>query len=218
MTMRVALFVALVGGAAVGPVQWSPVLAQPATKTGAKSTGEDTPAAERTRTKLLKVKVTVEFKGVPLREAMKEFAAQVDMNEERPVMWTYADGVPSDQLITYTCSDKPLDKVLDEVFKKHKLGYVVISADDHPRDGWVRITQGSERGFGKGPAPETTTTPPPADDEDETKAAARLKAAKTLVDAGKPADAKAVLMLVVNKYPKTKAAAEAKELLEKLNK
>ncbi|MDB5307751.1 MAG: hypothetical protein JWO38_1953 [Gemmataceae bacterium] len=213
--MRIALFAAVV----FAPAVWVPVAAQPTTKTGVKGAPAgataDTRAAELTRTKLLKVKITVEFKGVPLREAMKEFAAQVDMMEERPVLWTYADGVPADQPITYTCSDKPLEKVLDEVFKKHKLGYVVISVDDHPRDGWVRITKGNERGFGKDPDP--APTPPPADD-DETKAAARLKLAKGLIDQGKPADAKAVLTLVVTKYPKTKAATEAKELLEKLTK
>ena len=177
---------------------------------------DDTPAADRTRTKLLKVKISVDLKGVKLREALKEFAAQVDMQEERSVLWTYGEDIPADQPITYTCTEKPLDKVLDDVFKKLKLGYVVISADDQPRDGWVRITRGTERGFGKEPAAETTA-PTPADD-DESKAASRLKVAKSLIDKGMTADGKLVLMVVVNKFPKTKAAAEAKELLEKLNK
>jgi hypothetical protein len=174
--------------------------------------GKDSPAAERTRAKLLKAKVTVEFKNVMLREVLKEFAAQVEMQAERPVMWTYTAGVPADKPVTYACKNKPLDAALDEVFKGLGLGYVVVSQDDQPRDGWVRITRGAERGYGVAAVPSTI------DDDDEKKAATRLGLAKDLIEKGKPADAKAVLMLVVNKFPQSKAAAEAKELLEKLNK
>lgn len=172
--------------------------------------GKDTPAAERTRTKLLKAKVTVSFENVPLRDVLKEFAAQVDMTAERPVMWTYAPGFPADARVKYACNEKPLDAALDELFKLHGLGYVVISKEDDRRDGWVRVGKGTERGYG----PDTSST----DDDDEKKASGRLAFAKELIDKGKPADAKAVLMLVANKYPKTKAATEAKALLEKLNK
>ena len=61
-----------------------------------------------------------------------------------------------------------LDEALDELFTKLKLGYVVVSEDDQPRDGWVRVTKGLERGF---PATDTVA------DEEETKAAVRLAAA-----------------------------------------
>src|SRR5947209_2951604 len=39
---------------------------------------KDTEAANRTRTKLLKSRMTVEFKNVPLRDVLKELAAQTD--------------------------------------------------------------------------------------------------------------------------------------------
>jgi TolA-binding protein len=78
----------------------------------------------------------------------------------------------------------------------------------------VRITAGAERGFGS-LAGNAAAKP---GDDDEAKAAARLTAAKELLDKGRNATARAVLNAVVDKYPKTKAAADAKALLEKLDK
>lgn len=206
--MRVVLVAAL--AAAVGIAAFDPAFApaQPTVKDAAKESS----AAERTRTKLLPVKVTGEFKKVPLREVLKEFAAQVEMQTDRPVMWTYAADVPAGTPVTYTCSDKPLVKALDELFTPLKLGYVIVSEDDQPRDGWVRIIKGTDRGT----AANGSTTP--AGDDDEKKAATRLAVAKEQIDKGRKATAKAVLNGVIEKYPKTKAAAEAKALLEKLDK
>jgi hypothetical protein len=175
----------------------------------------DTPAAERTRTKLLKLKVTLNAKNVSLRELLKEVAAQVEMQSEKPIMWTYAPDVVATQPITYSCSGKDVETVLAELCKLAGIGYIVVSKDDHKHDGWIRITRGPERGYGKYP---DDTPAPTIDDPDEMKAAARLKTAKELLETGKEADAKAVLKLIMDKHPKTKAAAEAKLLLEKLTK
>jgi hypothetical protein len=176
----------------------------------------DTPAAERTRTKLFKSKITVDYKNAALREVLKEFAAQAEMQNEKLVMWTYAPEVMGDQKITYSCNGKLLELAMDDVCKQAGIGYIIVSKDDHKHDGWVRITKGLERGYGK--YPDSDTAPPPPPDADDPKATERLKAAKTLIDAGETADAKAVLQLILDKHPKSKAAAEAKALLEKLNK
>jgi len=210
--MRLATGLAVLFAAAVAGEFGAFAAAQPATKEVPTPAGKDTPAAELTRTKLLKVKVTVSFRNVALREAFKEFAAQVDMASERPILWTYAEGVPAEVKVTYTCSAKPLEAALDELFKTHGLGYVVLSLDDQPRDGWVRVTKGDERGRAAVVVPSTV------DDDDEKKAAGRLALAKELIEKGKPADAKLMLMLVTTKFAKTKAAAEAKLVLEKLDK
>lgn len=183
---------------------------------GTAADAADTPSAERTRTKLFKSKVTVEYKNVSLREVLKEFAAQAEMQNEKPVMWTYAPEVMGDQKITYACNGKPLEQAMDDVCKQAGIGYIIVSKDDHKHDGWVRITKGPERGYGKYPDADTPT--PATTEPDEAKAVERLKAAKTLIDAGETADAKAVLQLVIDKHPKSKAAAEAKALLEKLSK
>src|SRR5205823_12218184 len=137
---------------------------------------KDTRLAEFTRDRYLKVKVSGDFKNVSLRDILKEFAGQVRMDPEfnHQVMWTYADAELGAKTITYACTDKPLDKALDELCTKLKLGWFIIAQEDHPRDGWVRITAGSERGYGSladKPAPK-------AEDDDETKAAARLAVAK----------------------------------------
>jgi hypothetical protein len=177
---------------------------------------KDTRLAEFTRERYRKVKMTVEFKEGPLRDLLKEFAHQVrtDAEFDRPVMWTYADIALGGKPIAYSCMDKPLETALNEICSKLKIGYFVIAQEDHPRDGWVRITAGAERGFGS-LAGNAAAKP---GDDDEAKAAARLTAAKELLDKGRNATARAVLNAVVDKYPKTKAAADAKALLEKLDK
>lgn len=178
------------GGLVVGlALVVTPVsVAQPAAK--------ETPAAGRTRTKLLAVRVSGDFRKVPLREVLKEFAHQVEVEAGRPVMWSYAAAVKAGDPVTYSCRGKPLDKALDELLKGPGLGYEIVSADDHPRDGWVRVVAGAAPG--------------------EAEAAGRLAAAKEALADGKAADAKALLRLVARKYPGTKAAAEAEKLLADL--
>ncbi|MBN9516968.1 hypothetical protein J0H58_00385 [bacterium] len=188
-----------------------------------------TPAAEHTRTKLLKVQLSVNFNKMPLREALKEIAHLVNENTERPIFWTYAaDGAVPNVPVTYNCRDKAVDQILDDLFKQHGLGFTILAGDDHPRDGWVRVGPGKDRGDITRLAvlpPMTATTPMPTpatpvvpDDPNEAAALARLTAAKTLLGQGKAADARLILGVVSGKYPKTKAAAEAKDILEKLNK
>lgn len=175
-----------------------------------------TPKAEETRSKLLKVKLSLNFNKFPLREALKEIAHLVNENTEKPIFWTYAaDGGLPNVPVTYNCKDKAVEVILDDLFKQHGLGFTVLSGDDHPRDGWVRVGPGKERGEVK-----RLAALPPPEPEDPTEAAAfsRLNAAKSLLDQGKESDAKLILNVVIGKYGKTKAGAEAKDILEKLNK
>jgi hypothetical protein len=177
-----------------------------------KSSAKDTPAAATTRAKLLKTPVTGNFKDVRLGDILKEFAAQVDMKGEQPVMWAYGAGFPYSQKFTFACKDTPLDAALDGLFAKvGKLGYVVVSKDGDKYDGWVWLTTGGERGWEKG------NEPPPSAKE-EADAAENLAIARKLIDGGKPAAAKPVLELLVKNAPRTKAGAEAKELLAKFEK
>jgi len=178
---------------------------------------KDTRLAEYTRERYLKVKVSVDAKDAPLRDVLKEFAAQVQMDKEfdHPVMWTYADPALGDKKVTFACNEKPIEDAIKELAAKEKFGWFVVSQEDHVRDGWVRITAGSEKGFGTLAA---GAAPAPKPDDDEAAATLRLDAAKDQIDKGRKATAKAVLSGIVDKYPKTKAAAEAKALLEKLDK
>lgn len=203
--MRLTLFAGLLGGLLAA----SPATAQ-TPKEPAKSTAKDSSAADTTRTKLLKTKVTVEFTDQQLGEILKEFAHLVGEKSDDALMWAYGEKFPFSQKVTFAAKDQPLDVALDKLLTKAGggLGYVVVSKDGDKYDGWVRLTTTGERGH----------EPPPASAEDEATAAERLALAKRLLDASKAASAKPVLEIIVRKYPTTKAAAEAKELLSKLEK
>ena len=49
--------------------------------------------------------------------------------------------------------DKSVEEVLDGMFKKNGLGYIVISKKNNAYDGLVQIKQGPERGYEKGKEP-----------------------------------------------------------------
>lgn len=189
------------------------VLSAPATaqKDDKKDARSPTPAAELTRTKALKAKVTVAFTDARLGDVLKEFAAQIDMTADVQLMWAYGDGFPFAQKVTYSCKGKPLEAALDELFRKAgTLGYVVVSKDGDRRDGWILLTTTGERG--------SDVPTPKATDDEETEAAAKLKLAKSFLDKNENDKAKTVLAYILKKYPGAKAAAEAKELMGRLEK
>jgi hypothetical protein len=169
-----------------------------------------TEAAEFTRTKSLKGKVSLAANDARLGDVLKEIAAQLDMRSDMLVMWAYGPNFPYTQKVTYSCKDRPLDVVLDELLSKAgaELGYIIVSKEGDKRDGWILLTTTGERG----------TERQPATEEEETAAAERLTLAKKLIDGGKPDAAKPVLTLITKKYPTTKAATEAKQLLAKMEK
>jgi hypothetical protein len=179
-------------------------------KAPAQSAATDTPAAELTRTKLLKAKVTAEFTDARLGDILKELAHLAEEQTEEELMWSYGAKFPFAQKVSFTAKGQSLEAALDELFKKAGggLGYFVVSKPGDKYDGWVKLTTTGERGY------ET----PPASAEDEAAAADRLATAKKLVDGGKNASAKLLLESIGRKFPTTKAAAEAKELLGKLEK
>ena len=169
-----------------------------------------TPAADATRAKALKTKVSIEAKEARLGDVLKEFAAQADMRADMLVLWTYGPGFPFAQKVTYTCKDKPLDAALDELLTKAggKLGYTIVSQDGDRHDGWVQLTTTGERG----------TLLLAATAEEEATAAKRLELAKKLIDGSKPESAKPLLTIITKNYANTKAAAEARALLLKMEK
>lgn len=172
-----------------------------------------TPTAERTRSQALKAKVSVALTDARLGDVLKEFAAQADAKADAQLMWSYGPGFPYSKKVSYACTAKSVDVALDELFKKNGgLGYVIVSKDGDKHDGWVLLTTTGERG-GAGGTPEAKLS---ADEEAD--AAAKLALAKSLISGGKTEQAKTVLAFVLKKYPAAKIAAEAKELLAKLEK
>ena len=128
------------------------------------------------------------------------------------------------------------------MFGSLELGYIVVSKDKDRYDGWIKMVKGNARGYEPGtepkdapkpvdpkkpdpkpevkpdPKPEVKPDPKPDRpaevDEDERAAVAKLDAAKKLIADEKADDAKKLLKYVTKFYPKTKAAEEAKKLLD----
>jgi hypothetical protein len=208
--MRTVPFAGLFGALlALAAAHHAPARAQ-APKDAPKLVVKDTPAADFTRTKALKVKVTAEFTEVKLGEILKEFAHLAEEKTDEPLMLAYGEGFPFAKKVTFKATNVTLEAALDALLVKAggTLGYVVVSKDGDKYDGWVRMTATGERGV---------EAPPPGAAE-EAEAAAKLGLAKKLIDAKKPASAKPVLEIVARTYPGTRAGAEAKALLEKLSK
>jgi TolA-binding protein len=214
---------------------------------------EDTAKAAATR-KLLKQKVTVEYKDEAFREVVEDLRTQIGKTKIS-IMPDTKSGVQLNTKITLTMKDVPLEEVLNAICDKNGWGYFIKSKEKDAYDGQLVVKVGKERGYEEGKEPaakddkdvkgkdkdkgkgkdkkEAKKTDPgekaepkdkaepkgsPDDDEEraERAAALKLKVAKELVEDKKNDRAIQVLEELLKKYPKSKVASEAKELLEKL--
>ncbi len=57
------------------------------------------------------------------------------------------NGVSQNTKFTYKADDKPLEEVLDEMFKKNDMGYYVVSQQGDAYDGSLLIVKGKARGY-----------------------------------------------------------------------
>lgn len=195
---------------------------------------DDTQKAAEARKKLQQ-KLSVDFESQPLFEVVTEIKEHV---KGLGIRLDTAGGVSQNIRIKYKADNKSLADILDGMFAKNGLGYIVISKDGDAYDGTVFIKQGKERGFPLGdepvktadkkekadPAKSNTKTAPkptpktePVVEGPEQEAARRFRLAKSLADDGVKARAKERLEEIIKKYPETKAAEDARELLKKLN-
>jgi hypothetical protein len=113
------------------------------------SADEDTPKAAATR-KLLKKKISVDFKDTRLEDAIDEIKEKV---KGLKTTLDTKGGVSRNQTINYEAKDKTIEEILDGMFAKNGLGYIVISKKNNAYDGLVQIKQGKERGYEKGKEP-----------------------------------------------------------------
>lgn len=198
---------------------------------------DDTPKAAETRKKLSN-KVDVDFNDTSLDDVVAVIKEQV------PALGVRLDvvgGVSRNLKITYKAKQKPLADVLDGLFQKNGLGYVIISKEKDAYDGNILIKQGKERGYAAGETPDMSeakaksepggkttkkavaTAKPKVEaggessDSPEQQAARRLRLAKDILKDGKKERAKERLEDIVSKFPDTKAAEEARQLLKELN-
>lgn len=108
----------------------------------------DTPKAAATR-KLLKTKVSVDYKDTTLSDVIDDIKDQIKdkTNKTVSILKDNAGGVSNNTKFTYKAEDKPLEVVLDEMFKKSDLGYIVISQRGNAYDGALKIVKGKARGY-----------------------------------------------------------------------
>ena len=218
---------------------------------------KDTAAAEFTRTKKLKGKVSVEAKNLPLKEILADISGQLEDAKLGPISAHYDIGISGNTRTDLMVKDLSAEDALDKLLGSLELGYVVVSKKGDRYDGWIHIVKGKARGYEPGmepkdaakptdpkkpdpkpvdpkpevkpdpkpvdPKPEVKPDPKPTDpkpaepaDEDEKAAAVKLDSAKKLIADQKADDAKKLLKYVVKFYPKTKAAEEAKKLLDEM--
>jgi hypothetical protein len=184
---------------------------------------------------LLKTKVSFDWKSTAFGDVLTE------IKEAVPGLVFHRDenAINLNKPITYKCKDKPLEAVLDELLGKYNWGYYVNTKKD-AYEGDIYIRVGKERGYVAGEEPKNTDKPketakekpketakvketakakPPEDDADkvEKDAARKLKLAKSLIEEKAVEQGKDLLEEIIKKFPKTKAAEEAKELLKTLN-
>ena len=109
---------------------------------------KDTPKAAATR-KLLKTKVSVEYKDTILRDVIDDIKDQIKDKTKKTlgVRLDNKGGVSNNTKFTYKADNKPLEQVLDEMFKANDLGYVVVSQKGAAYDGTLHIVKGKARGY-----------------------------------------------------------------------
>ncbi len=109
---------------------------------------KDTPKAAVAR-KLLKTKISVEYKDTILREVIDDIKEQIKDKTKKNlgVRLDNKGGVSNNTKFTYKADDKTLEAILDEMFKKNDMGYVVISQKGNAYDGTLLIVKGNARGY-----------------------------------------------------------------------
>ncbi len=85
----------------------------------------------------------------PLSDVLQKIQAQV----KGLTLWLNPEGRASDRKVSYRVEKRPLRSVLDQLFERHGLGYVVVSEPGNPHDGWVEVRAGHERGDPEGGRP-----------------------------------------------------------------
>lgn len=109
---------------------------------------KDTPNAAATR-KLLKTKISVEYKDTTLSDVVDDIKDQIK-EKSKKVLGVRLDtrgGVSNNTKFTYKADNKSLEAILDEMFKKNDLGYVIVSQRGNAYDGTLLIVKGKARGY-----------------------------------------------------------------------
>jgi tRNA A37 threonylcarbamoyltransferase TsaD len=107
---------------------------------------KDTPKAAATR-KLLKTKISVEYKDTILSDVIEDIKDQISEKTKKKlfVLKDNKGGVSNNTKFTYKAENKTLEEILDELFKQNDMGYVVVTKGTY--DGALMIVKGNARGY-----------------------------------------------------------------------
>ena len=100
-----------------------------------------TDAAAKTKNERLKVKTSVEWKNLFLRECMNELASAIKDADLGKIEIKYdaAGGVSMNTRMTYSAKDKTIEEILNEFLAANDLKYTIISKKGDKADGGLQI-------------------------------------------------------------------------------
>ncbi len=106
-------------------------------------------AARRTQ-RLMRRRVTVSYDNTRLADVLADLKKQA-----KDLKWTLdtSAGASEDLTVSYQAKEQRLGMVLDGLFDRMGLGYVILSDPESPKDGELLIRPGSERGEPQGGRP-----------------------------------------------------------------
>lgn len=202
----------------------------------------DSVGAKATREKTLKQKLKVEYDGVMLREILKELPDLVKAETNRTIRIVPLPGSGITLTSRFTIKgEMTVEEILEVLIKEKNWGWYVISTKvgDQNDGGIFLTTNPKEHGYKEGTGPmgkdtgkkevvkkeDPKTKEKPKDEPktepkggDEKAAADLLSKAKFLKSTKQLDKCKETLNEIISKHADTKAAADAKKLLESLDK
>ncbi len=118
---------------------------------------EETPSAKATRKKLQQ-KITLDAKDVGFKALTEDIKREMD----KPVSFKIdnVSGISNNTKLTYSCKDKTVEEILNELADKYEFGWYVVSNAKDRNDGWVMIRKykDKERGYESGKEPKKEKT------------------------------------------------------------
>jgi hypothetical protein len=201
---------------------------------------KDSAAAELTRSKKLKAKISIKTENSMLRDILKEISGAVQESGAGAIRIKPApnEGITLTSRFDKEYKDKTLEEILDDLLKEKGWGYYVASAKPGDQDDGAimlvskpwRGSQGDAKSEDKKAKKEASTKKEEdkksmvkkdvkdSPSADEKAAAGHLSIAELYIRTKKYEKAKPVLEDIIKNHPDTKAAVEAKKLMEKLPK
>jgi hypothetical protein len=115
--------------------------------------GEETPSAQAARKKL-KQKISVDEKDVGFKQMLDAIKSEMG---DKYVSFKIDNisGISNNSKVSYTCKDKSVEEILNELADRYDFGWFVVSNPKDRNDGFVMVRKAKEkeRGYEAGKEP-----------------------------------------------------------------